>query len=90
MSFSVQKKVTPVKTYPSLLGAAIRGKEEKITVTYTVTSIVSLTDKIAVAEYSVSPEGASLCGVGNFEFLYSGSGNPLEEAEEALKDSLVL
>ncbi|QLT08175.1 hypothetical protein HV299_07190 [Klebsiella grimontii] len=88
MSFSVKKTVTPLKVFSSLLGAAIRGDSEEINVTYEITSIISLSGTEGVAEYSVEPEGAAMTGRGEFPFIYSGSGNPLEEAENALRDSL--
>ncbi|MEW9344360.1 hypothetical protein AB2709_14425 [Klebsiella quasipneumoniae] len=89
MSFTLQKTVTPVKTYPSLRGAAINGEEESHAVVYSVTS-VSLSGNHAYAEYTVTPEGASFSGNGVFEFTYSGEGNPTEEAERKLKDYLLL
>ncbi|HBW2812212.1 TPA: hypothetical protein MEW06_001567 [Klebsiella pneumoniae] len=85
MSFSVEKTVAPVKSYPSLMGAAIRGEREALSVVYAVTSIISLAGSTGIAEYSVTPEGAELSGMGTIEFQYSGTGNPLDEAEEALK-----
>ncbi|CAH5317439.1 MULTISPECIES: hypothetical protein [Klebsiella] len=88
MSFSVKKSVAGVKNYPSLMGAAIRGERETLTVVYAVTSIISLAGSTGLAEYSVTPEGAELSGAGRIEFEYSGKGNPLDEAEEALKESL--
>lgn len=88
MSFSVEKTVAPVKSYPSLMGAAIRGERETLTVVYAVTSIISLVGNNGIAEYSVTPEGADLSGTGTIEFQYSGTGNPLEEAELALKTTI--
>lgn len=85
MSFVVTKTVPCVKSYPALNGAAIKGDDETLEITYAITSLVALTDTYAVAEYSVTPTGAALAGKGNIEFTYSGSGNPLEEAETALK-----
>lgn len=90
MSFTKQMTVKPVKVYHQLLGAAIQGEEEVINVTYTVTSLVSLTGTTGIAEYTVMPDGADLEGCGNIEFEYSGTGNPLKEAEEELKESLSL
>lgn len=88
MSFTKQMTVKPVKVFHPLLGAAIQGEEEVLSVTYTVTSLVQLTGTTGVAEYTVMPEGAELAGTGSIEFEYSGKGNPLEEAEEALRESL--
>lgn len=88
MSFEIKKTVTPVIVYNALAGAAIKGKEETLKVKYTVTSLISLTDSAGIAEYTIEPENASLFGSGVIEFEYSGSGNPLEEAEAALKLSL--
>ncbi|MFB5953035.1 hypothetical protein, partial [Klebsiella pasteurii] len=80
--------VTPIKVYHSLLGAAIAGESEEISVTYEVTSILSLSDLVGVAEYTVTPEGAAMSGRGEIPFVYSGKGNPLEEAEEELREGL--
>ncbi|WP_142478575.1 hypothetical protein [Klebsiella oxytoca] len=88
MSFTTEMTVRPVKVYHQLLGAAIHGEEEVLKVTYAVTSLVQLTGTTGVAEYTVTPEGAELTGTGSIEFEYSGKGNPLEEAEEALRESL--
>ena len=56
--------------------------------TYAVTSILSLSGLAGVAEYSVTPEGAAMSGRGELPFVYSGTGNPLEEAEEELREGL--
>ena len=42
MSFTIKKIVTPIKVYHSLLGAAIAGESEEISVTYEVTSPFAL------------------------------------------------
>ncbi|WP_142472086.1 hypothetical protein [Klebsiella oxytoca] len=88
MSFTIKMTVRPVKVYHQLLGAAIQGEEEVLSAVYTITSLVSLTGTTGVAEYTVMPEGAELAGAGSIAFEYSGKGNPLDEAEEALKESL--
>lgn len=88
MSFSLQVTVTPVKQYNSLLGAAIMGTPETLNVVYTVTGISSLIGNAGVASYTVSPEGSAMDGNGIIEFEYSGTGNPLVEAENALQKSL--
>ncbi|MFB5952791.1 hypothetical protein, partial [Klebsiella pasteurii] len=80
--------VTPIKVYHSLQGAAISGESEEISVTYEVTSILSLSDLIGVAEYTVTPEGAAMSGRGELPFVYSGTGNPQQEAEEELRQGL--
>ncbi len=84
----MKMSVRPVKVYHQLLGAAIQGEEEVLSVVYTITSLVSLTGTSGIAEYTIMPDGADLEGCGNIEFEYSGTGNPLKEAEEALKESL--
>jgi hypothetical protein len=89
MSFIVSSSVTPMKVYNSLKGAAIVGAAETIDVTYEVTSILSLSGTTGVAEYTVTPEGASLSGTGQIEFTYSGTGNPITEAEAALQTAMI-
>lgn len=88
MSFTIQKTVTPLKVYTSLLGAAARGDEEVVAVTYSIVSIISLIGTTCVVEYSVDLDNGAMSGRGEFSFAYSGAGNPLEEAEEELKMSL--
>ena len=88
MAFTISKTVPCVKSYPALLGAAVKGEEETLQVTYAVTSLVSLFGNQGVAEYSVTPEGFDHSGSGVLEFEYSGTGNPFEEAEAALKVTL--
>lgn len=88
MSFSVTKTVSGVKTFPSLGGAAIKSEEETLNVVYEITSILSLSGLNGVAEYTVTPDGCNLSGTGILEFTYSGTGNPITEAETVLQESL--
>ena len=88
MAFTIAKTVPSVKSYPALHGATIKGPLETLQVTYEITSLVSLSGTHGAAEYSVTPEGCDHSGTGVFEFTYSGTGNPLEEAETALRESL--
>ncbi|WP_370607519.1 hypothetical protein [Klebsiella pneumoniae] len=74
MSFTIKKTVTPLKVYHSLLGAAIAGESEEISVTYEVTSILSLSDLVGVAEYTVTPEGAAMNGRVNSRLFIPGRG----------------
>lgn len=87
MPFTITKSVPSIKTYPSLLGVAKRCESENLEVTYTISSIVSLTNTYGVAEYTVSIPDADLQGTGTIEFAYTG-GLPFEEAENFLKQSL--
>lgn len=87
MSFTVSKKIRKCGYYPDL---GIQDPAEDITVdvTYEVTGIKSVYGQLGIATYSMSTPECSVAGERDFEFEWSGSGNPLEAAELALEKAL--
>lgn len=87
MSFTVSKKIRKCGYYPDL---GIQEPAEGITVdvTYEVTGIKSIYGQFGIATYSMSTPGCSVAGERDFEFEWTGSGNPLEAAETALQSLL--
>lgn len=89
MTFSITKIVTPVKVYPTAGGANTRLPDETIAITYTATDVVAISNGRCWIQYKTSIDGVASDGGGVFEFPYSGSGDPLTEGEEKLKESLI-
>ncbi|MEH1185413.1 hypothetical protein V7I35_26450 [Klebsiella michiganensis] len=87
MAFTLVKSVTVLKQCPSLCNATLAPEQEDITITVSVTSLESLSGAFGTVNYSITPEGGA-AGRGMFDFTYSGTGNPIDEAEAALKASL--
>lgn len=87
MSVTIRRELEKQITYPGLR-LTVPGGTEVVDVTYTATGISDFDGINVTALFSV--------GVGNekspfdyaFTFQYSGSGNPLDEAEPALKTAL--
>ncbi|HDS6468093.1 MULTISPECIES: hypothetical protein [Klebsiella] len=87
MSFIINKKVSVVKYYPELCNASSSSDSETVSVTVTVESLDALIGQHGTIKYSMKTTNGGT-GMGMFDFIYSGSGNPMKEAEEALKLSL--
>ncbi|HBX8038498.1 TPA: hypothetical protein MIH20_05645 [Klebsiella pneumoniae] len=64
------------------------GGSETVDVTYTVESINSFDGVNVTAMYAIEIGGEKSPYPHAFTFKYSGSGNPLDEAEPALKAAL--
>lgn len=91
MSFTISKSVTPVKKYIELGGMEVQGDSETIEITVAIDAVVSITESNqCTVRYSFSTPVSSLSGSDFFEFAYSGTGSPIEEAESALKTQLDL
>ncbi|MCF8599111.1 hypothetical protein [Klebsiella sp. 2019SCSN059] len=88
MGFTLSKTVTPLKTYPSLGGAALQIAQESIDVTYSAVSIISLSADRCTIRYSIAVPGGEMPGYGEHAFTYSGTGSPLDEGETSLQQSL--
>ncbi len=84
MSFTISKTVTPDSAVGQLTKS---GAEETVSVTYTVTN-VSLTGTSGMDQYEMSIEGYTGAAIDYMQFTYSGTGNPITEAETALQASL--
>lgn len=85
MSFTVKTTVSVVKFYPEFQVSNEPSTEDK-DVTYSAQSITSLTSDAGTAIFGIQIEGVSQRGTLVFDFPYSGNGNPLTEAEIALKE----
>ncbi|MBE0152729.1 hypothetical protein FOT80_25455 [Serratia fonticola] len=86
MSFTIEKKLLVRKLYTDI-GVQMDMDEEIIPVTYDVVALEMMDKETAIVRYNISVNGAIENGVQKFEFKYLG-GNPLKEAEDALKCSL--
>ncbi|HDS7793400.1 TPA: hypothetical protein QH592_002935 [Raoultella ornithinolytica] len=83
MSFTVSKTIRKCRYYPDL-GIQEPAEDITVDVTYEVTGIKSLYGQLGIATYSMSTPGCSVAGERDFEFEWSGSGNPIEEASDKL------
>lgn len=87
MSFTVSKKIRKCGYYPDL-GIQEPAEDITVDVTYEVTGIKSVYGQLGIATYSMSTPECSVAGERDFEFEWSGSGNPLEAAESTLEKAL--
>ncbi|HDS7795947.1 TPA: hypothetical protein QH592_005543 [Raoultella ornithinolytica] len=87
MIFTISKTVRKCIYYPDF-GIQEAPEETTVDITYEVTGIKSLCAPLGVATYSMSAAGCVVEGVKDFEFEWSGIGNPLEAAEAALEQAL--
>ena len=87
MSFTVSKKIRKCGYYPDL-GIQEPAEDITVDVTYEVTGIKSIYGQFGIATYSMSTPECSVAGERDFEFEWSGTGNPLEAAELALEKAL--
>ncbi|HBU3107367.1 hypothetical protein [Klebsiella pneumoniae] len=87
MSFTVSKKIRKCGYYTDL-GIQEPAEDITVDVTYEVTGIKSVYGQLGIATYSMSTPECSVAGERDFEFEWSGSGNPLEAAELALEKAL--
>lgn len=88
MSFTKNRVITTVAAYPSLgIVDDSTSQDKSVDVTYEVLQLDSLLANVARVLYSIQV-GNSQKYYDFFEFNYSGSGNPIEEAEIALESSL--
>lgn len=84
MAFTINIATTCVKTYPELLNAVNANTKEQVEAVVSVVGVLTLTATGGTVSYSITPTGGD-AGFGMFDFEYSGVGNPLDEAESALK-----
>ena len=83
MSLTLTKVLRVNRSYPDLLLEVADGTEE-VSITYEVTT-VELNGNTGKAGYTVSVGGVTSAQVKSIEFNYSSNGNPVTEAEMALK-----
>mgnify|MGYP001417772818 CR=1 FL=1 len=84
MSITVSQKISSLTYYPGF-GAST---DSSVDVTYTVARIVLFDGTMVTAEYDVSVGSDKAVIPYRFTFKYSGSGNPLDQAEPALQSYL--
>ena len=87
MSVTVSQTLTKEINYPDL-GGTVPGGSEIVDVTYTAESINAFDGVNVTAMYAVEIGGEKSPYPHAFTFKYSGSGNPLDEAEPALEAEL--
>ncbi|HFX6758008.1 hypothetical protein [Klebsiella variicola] len=88
MSVTITQTLTKEINYPDL-GVTVPGGSETVDVTYTAESINAFDGVNVTAMYAVEIGGEKSPYPHAFTFKYSGIGNPLDEAEPALRGSLV-
>lgn len=87
MSVTITQNLTKEINYPDL-GVTVPGEPETVAVTYTAESINAFDGVNVTALYAVEIGGVKSPYPHVFTFKYSGNGNPLGEAEAALKESI--
>lgn len=88
MSFTVTKSVKCIASYPEY-GAESEVTTVDKTVTFSARQVVSLdAENNAQVLFDVEVDGASVTGTYYHSFTYSGTGSPIDEAEQSLKAKL--
>lgn len=87
MSVTIRRELEKQITYPGLR-LTVPGGTETVNVTYTATGISNFDGTNVTALFSVAVGNEKSPFDYSFTFQYSGSGNPLDEAEPALKVAL--
>ena len=87
MSITVSQKILTSTQYDNL-GVIAATEATSVDVTYTVVNVDSITSSEATAYFDVSIGGNKTNKRFALRFSYSGSGNPLDQAESALKTYL--
>ncbi|WP_213672558.1 hypothetical protein [Raoultella ornithinolytica] len=87
MGFTISKTVSKCGYYPSL-GIQEPSTDVTVDITYEVSGINSLYGPLGIATYQVSTADSVVSGEIQFEFEWSGSGDPLKEAEQWLEASM--
>jgi hypothetical protein len=87
MSVTIRRELEKQITYPGLR-LTVPGGTESVDVTYTATGISNFDGTNVTALFSVAVGNEKSPFDYPFTFQYSGSGNPLDEAEPALKAAL--
>ena len=84
MSITVTQNIKVTPQYAGL-GIAVSGDTQSLSVTYSLSKITSFDGSMVTAEFVQSINNIDLSEPYRFMFKYSGSGNPLDQAEPALK-----
>ncbi|HBU5925266.1 TPA: hypothetical protein L9K60_000041 [Klebsiella quasipneumoniae subsp. quasipneumoniae] len=84
MPFTISKILKVNKSYPEILLEVDNGSVE-VDVTYTVIALESMTANTVTVWYQRTVSGVMSALKQPFSFQYSGNGNPIDEAESALR-----
>lgn len=87
MSITVNQDITITRKYGDL-GSIEDTTTTPTAVVYTASRLVDFDGTNAVAEFSISIGGLDTGGTYLLMFVYSGTGNPLDEAEASLSKTL--
>ena len=87
MSVTIKQDILVTRQYGSL-GSVEDTDTTSIEVVYTVSRLVDFDGTNAVAEFSISIGGSDTGGTYLLMYVYSGTGNPLDEAESSLSTKL--
>ena len=87
MSVTIRRELEKQITSPGLR-LTVQGGTESVNVTYTATGISNFDGTNVTALFSVAVGNEKSPFDYSFTFQYSGSGNPLDEAEPVLKTAL--
>jgi hypothetical protein len=84
MPFTLSKELKVNKAYPEIL-LEVENGTEVVDVTYTVIALESMSGSAVTVWYQRSVGGVTSALKRTFSFQYSGNGNPIDEAESALR-----
>lgn len=85
MSFTVTKSIKCIASYPEYGAESESSVVDKL-VKFSARQIVSLdAENNAQVLFDVEVEGAGITGTYYHSFIYSGTGSPIDEAEQSLK-----
>lgn len=87
MSVTINKDIVITKVYGDL-GSVTDSTATSVDVTYEVARLVDFDGENATAEFTVSVGNVNTGQTTRLLYQYSGTGNPLDQAEEALKEAL--
>ena len=84
MTVIIKKQLTP-EIYFAEPMITLPGEPQEVELTYAVLRIVSFDNNMVTAEYSVAMNGVASTETILRMFAYSGSGNPIDQAEDQLR-----
>lgn len=84
MSVTIKKQLTP-EIYFAEPMITLPGEPQEVELTYSVLRIMSFDNNMVTAEYSVAMNGVASSETIMRMFAYSGSGNPIDQAEDQLR-----
>lgn len=85
MSFTIKQKLNQVIGFPDK-GITVQIGEVEKDVTYTAKRVINFDGDTVTCEYDIEIDGAVSEEKYRLTFKYSGSGNPLEQADSELQN----